>query len=76
MIEALTAAEATERLRAAGLRISPETLRNGILQGVFPFGDCVTDSGKVKLCYIYTNLMENWIKERETVRDGIQGGTV
>ena len=30
MIEALTAAEATERLRAAGLRIFPETLRAGI----------------------------------------------
>ena len=65
MIEALTAAEATERLRAAGLRISPETLRSGIQQGVFPFGSCVTDEGKVKWCYIYGNQMEAWIKERE-----------
>mgnify|MGYP001859996164 CR=1 FL=1 len=65
MIEALTAQEATERLRAAGLRISPETLRDGILQGVFPFGNCVTNGDKVKWCYIYSNLMEAWIKERE-----------
>lgn len=33
MIEALTAAEATERLRAEGLKISPETVRHGIQQG-------------------------------------------
>lgn len=65
MIEALTAQEATERLRAAGLRISPETLRDGILQGVFPFGNCVTNGNKIKWCYIYGNLMETWIKERE-----------
>ena len=65
MIEALTAVEATERLRAAGLRISAETLRSGIQQGVFNFGDCVTDNGKVKWCYIYSNLMEDWIRERE-----------
>lgn len=64
MINALTAAEATERLRAAGLRISPETLRSGIQQGVFPFGDCVADGSKVKWCYIYSNLMEEWIAER------------
>lgn len=65
MIEALTAAEATERLRAAGLRISPETLRDGIQQGVFPFGGCVMNGDKVKWCYIYSNLMEDWIQERE-----------
>lgn len=65
MIEVLTAAEATERLRAAGLRISPETLRAGIQQGVFPFGDCVMEGGKVKWCCAYSNLMESWIKERE-----------
>lgn len=35
MIEALTAAEATERLRAEGLRISPDTIRDGIQQGYF-----------------------------------------
>jgi hypothetical protein len=65
MIEVLTAAEATERLRAVGLKISPETLRDGIQQGVFPFGGCIMNGDKVKWCYIYVNLMENWIKERE-----------
>lgn len=65
MIEALTAAEATECLRAAGLRISPETLRDGILQGVFPFGSCITNGDKIKWCYIYGTQLETWIKERE-----------
>ena len=65
MIEALTAAEATERLRAAGLRISPETLRSGILQGVFPFGSCVTDGEKIKWCYIYEKQLDAWIHAHE-----------
>lgn len=65
MIEALTAAEATERLRAAGLRMSPETLRDGIQQGVFPFGDCVTNGDKPKWCYIYANKLEEWIKDKQ-----------
>ena len=65
MIEALTAQEATERLRAAGLRISAETVRDGIQQGVFPFGDCVMSGDKLKWCYIYANKLEAWIKERE-----------
>ena len=39
MIEALTAAEATEVLRNAGLRITPETIRDGIQKKVFPFGN-------------------------------------
>lgn len=66
MIEALTAAEATERLRAEGLRISPETLRSGIQQGVFPFGDCVMDGDKVKWCYIYRTRLDAWIAEKTT----------
>ena len=64
MIEALTASEATERLRTEGLRISPETIRSGIQQGVFPFGDCVMEDGKVKWCYIYRTMLEDWIEKR------------
>ena len=50
MIRTLTAAEATERLRAEGIRISPETIRAGLQQKVFPFGDCVMVDGKPKWC--------------------------
>ncbi len=66
MIEALTAAEATEILRNAGLRITPETIRDGIQKKVFPFGDCILaeDGKKVKWCYIYKALLDRWIAER------------
>jgi hypothetical protein len=64
MIEALTAAEATERLRAEGLRISPDTIRDGIQQGVFPFGDCVMSGDKPKWCYIYGPKLEAWIADK------------
>lgn len=65
MIDAMTAAEATEYLRALGLKISAETIREGIQQKVFPFGDCViTTDGKVKWCYIYRAKLDEWISER------------
>ena len=66
MIEALTAADATAALRHAGLRIPPETYRDGIPKKVFPFGDCVMaeDGKKVKWCYIYKALLDRWIAER------------
>ena len=66
MIEILTAAEATERLRAAGLRISRETLISGIQQKIFPFGDTVErEGGKAPWCYIYTKKLEEWIADKE-----------
>lgn len=65
MIKVLTAQEAAERLRAAGLRISPETVREGIQQGTFPFGDCVMGDGRPKWCYVYENKLERWIQDKE-----------
>lgn len=64
MIEVLTAQEATEILRSEGLKISADTIRNGIQQGVFPFGDCVTEDGKVRWCYIYGPKLEAWIADK------------
>ncbi len=64
MIDAMTAAEVTEYLRALGLKISAETIREGIQQKVFPFGDCITTDGKVKWCYIYKAKLDEWISER------------
>lgn len=65
MIEVLTAAEATEWLRGEGLRISPDTIRDGIQQGIFPFGDCVMSGDKPRWCYIYANKLEEWIKDKQ-----------
>lgn len=65
MIRTLMAAEATERLRAEGIRISPETIRAGLQQKVFPFGDCVMVDGKPKWCYVYASMLESWRKKRK-----------
>ncbi|MFR4993977.1 MAG: hypothetical protein ACLTCV_04800 [Oscillospiraceae bacterium] len=57
----LTAAEAVERLRAAGMKISSDTLREGLLQRVFPFGSAVRM--KETICWIYPRDLEDWIEE-------------
>lgn len=65
MIETLTAQEATERLRAEGMRMSRDTLMDGLRQGKFPFGDCIDRSGdKAPWCYVYRAQLERWIAER------------
>lgn len=59
----LTVEEATEKLRALGMRISPTTLRSGMEQGRFPFGDYIK-TDKSCVCYVYAKLLERWIVER------------
>ena len=63
MKDILTVEEATEKLRALGMRISPTTLRSGMEQGRFPFGDFI-NTDKSCVCYVYTRLLEQWILER------------
>ena len=60
----LTAAEATERLRAMGMRITPETLRDGIEQKQFPFGNVVRGSkSDSPRCYVYEKKLMEWAQE-------------
>ena len=59
----LTTEEAVSLLRSAGMRISRQTLRDGIRQGVFPFGDCVR-TGRSQVFYIYRSKLCAWINER------------
>lgn len=67
MIETLTAAEATERLRAVGLRISRDTLMAGIQQKVFLFGDYIERSeDKAPWCYVYKDELEQWIEKKSS----------
>lgn len=67
MIEVLTLEEATERIRAEGMRMSKDTLLGGIQQGVFRFGDCIErGNGKAPWCYIYANKLEAWIEDKQT----------
>lgn len=60
----LNAAEATERLRAMGMRISPEILRDGIEQGRFGFGDVVRSKNDSPRCYIYEKKLMEWAEDR------------
>ena len=58
----ITALEATERLRAAGMKITQDTLRAGLLSGVFPFGIAVKTERSV-VCWVFPHKLEEWIKE-------------
>lgn len=59
----LTPEEAKERLRAAGMKISADTIRMGIQQKVFPFGDVILTGKHNPVYLIYRKPMEAWIAE-------------
>ena len=61
-IETLTVDEAVEELRELGMSITPERLRAGIHQGVFPFGTAV--QLKHMTVEIYRVLFDKWKAER------------
>lgn len=60
----LTAQEATERLRAMGMKISADTLRLGIEQGQFPFGSLIRSKDANPRCYIYEKMLMKWAEEK------------
>lgn len=63
MNDILTVDEATEILRSLGMRISPTTLRSGMEQGRFQFGDFIK-TDKSCVCYVYTRQLKRWAEER------------
>lgn len=63
MIETLTPEKAAEELRSLGVKISPETIRKGLQQKTYPFGDYV-DRGTSPVYFIYRKLFDEWVKER------------
>ena len=56
--------ECAAYLRDRGLRISNETLADGLEQGVYPFGVCL-GGGKRRVFQIFKRLLDEWIAERE-----------
>lgn len=65
-IETMNVAEATEWLRARGMRISPTMLVRGIRAHEFPFGSVIPpekDSESPRT-FVYTVLLEDWAAER------------
>ena len=65
-IETMNAAEATEWLRARGMRISPQMLVRGIRAHEFPFGNVIPPEkdGEAPRTFVYTVLLEEWAAER------------
>jgi hypothetical protein len=63
-VDTMTVQEATETMRDSGMKISPETLRLGLRQGVFPFGYFVeTPDGKPVYC-VYTKKLREWLLDK------------
>ena len=62
-IETMNVQEATDWLRAHGMSTSPETLRFGIQQGVFPFGIHIDRNGNPTY-FVFRTQLERWAEER------------
>lgn len=62
-IESMTVEEATQRLRALGVKITASTLREGIAQGQFPFGNYIKTE-KSCVCFVWTRLFNEWVSAR------------
>lgn len=62
VIRTYTLEQAVNRLRDLGMSIGLKTLKAGLLQGVFPFGNCIELDRDV--IYIYASLFDRWIAER------------
>lgn len=67
MIKTVTPARAAEILREHGMRTKAKTIRCGIEQGKFPFGEVIIRENGGKRCYIYKKLLDDWIKQREAI---------
>lgn len=63
IISTMTPQSAAEYLRERGMSISPDTLRRGIEQGVYPFGLCIKTDGSA-VYQIFKRLLDEWIAER------------
>lgn len=59
----ITVQEAHKILRDHGMRIDMETLRNGLEQKVFPFGDCIRNENAREF-FVYPRLLDAWIEEK------------
>lgn len=63
-LNTLTPQEATEILRAMGMKISGNALRDGIGAGVFPFGvSYETKNGGLRV-FIFEEQFKRWVSER------------
>lgn len=62
IVKTLSLEETTDLMRQAGIRTSAEKVRQGILQGVYPWGECI--QMKAPSCTVYQKMFFRWLKER------------
>lgn len=63
MITVVSIADATEQLRAAGMKISRETLREGIKQDKYPFGIGIKGADGGVVFQVFQRKLDDWIRE-------------
>lgn len=63
-ITTLNLEEATKVLRDTGMRISKDSLSEGLKQGMFPFGSAYKGQNGGTVVFIYKKLLDQWIAER------------
>lgn len=64
IIRTITPQEAVEKLRSMGMKISPDVIRSGLEQKVFPFGDAVENGNGGYRYFVYSRLLDEWIGQR------------
>ena len=67
VLTTITPQEAAEKLRSLGMKTSPDFIRMGIEQKVFPFGDAVDNGNGGYRYYVYSRLFDEWISSRVEV---------
>ena len=60
----ITAAEAAERLRTMGMKVSPDTIREGIEQNRFSFGDVIRSKNGNPICFVYEKKLMEWASDK------------
>lgn len=60
----MTIDEAAKYLRENGVKISKETLSDGIQAEKLPFGVCI-ETGRSRVFMIFKRLVDKWLEERE-----------
>ena len=66
MVIQMSAAEATELMRSRGISIGTETLRDGLLDRRYPFGECFKTRNGHDRCIVYRKLLDQWLDERDS----------
>lgn len=62
IVKTITVQEAADLMRQAGIKTSPEKVRAGIQQGVYPWGDCIQLGGPVYT--VYSRMFFEWLDAR------------